>query len=488
MADVSDHDIREESEPLSELQVERELERCVKRLDPMLLAADLARRQGLVRSGRVKIEAALPHVHARFVEATCAYHRGHYKERCTESVYRRVHNLLSQHTSEFDRHVLGTEGNISAWGQRAHREQLELQLFPDRLDFARLESLLLEDRLKAAFQISTGVNIEFFVSYTLLLFSNLINDERLGFRVDCGTRVHGGAINLAWVTSYLRLMSFTVAELGSEYKDRRASINKSYLKSLAKWAILDKPLITDGILVVAPIPGILIHTAMKRVFMQLANSGVRSDLDESFAKHVGKWLHELAVGSGGKLLCPDLLCQTEARCDYSIEWEHGVLLVECKTTYETPDFISDTAVRNSGLATSLAEAHHQIGITAQSLYGGRYGVYGIIVTPFDLPFPNTEWYLENAIVPNAKSGHWRSLAARPHTMSSHELEMLFMICLSEHIDVLKVLKKKEEHGHSVEWEPYLREINNAKKLRLPQFARDQAARVLQRARSLCDNA
>src|SRR5690606_7768390 len=141
-----------------------------------------------VRKSRRSPTTAVPHVLARMVEATCAYHRQYYKEPITYPLYAKIHNLLSQNPSAFDLHALRTDRDINLWAQRQFRLQLTLQYQADQLELARVESILRAIRplaqLREAFRRHMNVDLDFYTAYSYLIYSHITQTELPGFRTD----------------------------------------------------------------------------------------------------------------------------------------------------------------------------------------------------------------------------------------------------------------------------------------------------------------
>jgi hypothetical protein len=485
------------SRHLNSTELERELEALVKRLDPLLVLNYIGARLGEVRDGERPIEWAAPHVLARIIEATCAYHRAHYREPITKQQYAKLHNLLTQHSEEFDSHALTVARDIDLFTQRLFREQIPLQYRADLFDIARIESLIHRpskaDALCARFRAITGLPLSFFSSYSYLIRSSLINEGLPGYRIDRGTVRHGGKIEPELVNLYLRQMALSVGELGAEYKRRRAAIQKPYLKSFARRVLLDRPLVlTSEELVMAPFPDLIMPACLRRLFEILDGSDERQDLDAAFEEHVERWMAHLVSLTGGRLGRPDRECLTHGkqRCDFLLRTNDYIILVECKTTYELPVHVTETAIANSGAAKSLAKAIEQLAETSAAIGEAERPVYAMVVVPFEIPLVNSDWFHKRAFpAERAANAAAQAFAIRPQILAAHDFEYLITLCERLDCTVADLLQRKAaESYHRVgDWGTFLRGVQEDKEILAPEFALDLARSLQKRSNLLTIN-
>jgi len=160
-------------------------------------------------------------------------------------------------------------------------------------------------------------------------------------------------------------------------------------------------------------------------------------------------------------------------CDFLIETESEILLVECKATTFTAKMFTDNAILNNNSTSKIAKALVQLYTTAYDISEGVFDsikidkskpVIGIVVTLGEIPLVNSEWYFNGFVIKRASKKLVApifpsiNMERRPSSMSIESFENLITVLNNSTANFLDLYDEKNNAGYGRvgDWNTYLK--------------------------------
>ena len=211
------------------------------------------------------------------------------------------------------------------------------------------------------------------------------------------------------VVPFLELSSFSPSEIGNRYRSTREKY-PPYLHIFLPSGLLDNPIIAynDGNYLVAH-PYLMFNHSSEGLYkhcQKLENEVFAAEFGRSFELYTRKVLEELPIINGIWNESEIQKISPGRTCDYVIDLEDCVLLVECKATRYSSTLLTENAVAKDNSTGKIADAFSQIAMTSNRIRKGELvelipdkgkTLFGMCITFGDMQFVNSPWYLENFI-------------------------------------------------------------------------------------------
>lgn len=454
---------------------QEEIQRYVKRHNPVHLAICLATKIDQVCSNRNRLMAGWPvHFLIHAIEAGCAYYRDSYNDPITDKTLLKIVNVYHEYYSPMNEYLLKNTRRMDLFLAMTARQQFYLQETAGEFDAARGLVLFNEANFPTTSELcrrELGFGFKDWFTFCFVLWAGLLDRTPPIISADY---FRGGGESLIDRESIRRLfqqLSTDVDGIGQTYRrtrDRHGYLYDPYFQSI----FATRPLLDLGHgNYLAPHKGLILETAVQGLFDLGKTRWTKQfglEFGSAFEKYVGRVLAEL----------PNVRVYSEEEirkhtfkrvCDYIVVGEQFVLCLECKAVGYSAVLTSEGAVRGDNSTTKIATAIDQItSVAQQALYhelfdliGSIEGrrVLGIVVTFRHVYMANLEEYWKNAILPHLKSSEDQPtiFAHRPQIFDVSELEQLVLLACQSGSSLADVFESKLTHSiYQVgEWQTWL---------------------------------
>ncbi len=444
-----------------------------------------------------------PHVVARAIEASGAYHRRFYRDAITDRQLNRIFNHLFDRTDLFQLHALEVEEDLDLFIQSMARQQLLLQDDILSFDILRIKKIFEESPsnqpFRSAFAAHTGMDLMQW-AYLCLASAHLAKAADRSPVIDIKdlARISKGFVSEAVALQFLDRLSLRSSERGNLYRERRTDFERQYLRGQCRSTFLDFPLvrITDTSVVV-PIPGLVARASFYwpvRMRNEL-NRDASSSLSRSVEEYL-KYLLERVTDGEEVILEAVPEDDSEARrCDLIAPVGNDFLLVEAKLTDRLPILPTENALRSSNYANRVVEAWQQLIQSSRNLSNthpekwngdNTSTVLGIAVVPQAAPLCNSNWFVEKVIKARAEDDQIDledigELSLIPQTMAISHLELLVTHIVHSGMSIKEIVEARRGANYSSvgEWDTHIRNHLAQDKLPYPDWVRDEVGAWLQ---------
>ena len=346
-------------------------------------------------------------------------------------------NPLLEHTSNIE-HLLCL----------MHREQMELQYHHSADQTARAQMLFVSGNpipnLSQEFVAHYGLTIEKWIHLCWLCYVAANNHPgglfcRRGVQAYEHVEARDGELDV-----YFSLASRTPEGIRQRFRQEVLRLPPE-VRFLARSVFLETPIMDfDGEQMLAPHSPLLLRAGWQgtyRLMRQLPSFG--EDFGASVQRYVGRVLGSIA---GVRVLLEpsevEHLAGGNESCDYIVELENCVLLVECKATTFVAMGLLEDVIRKDGSTGKVAKGMVQVCATAHMLSQDAFlgagisrnkPVVGIVATFGELPLVNSDWYFnafilkreEKSLVPPIYPSE--RMKRRPIVLSLQALENLVVL-------------------------------------------------------------
>ena len=421
------------------------LGRLIGRYEPVTWTQHVAHQLRRLRDNPNLMGRVPPHILLRSIEANAAYWRNGNRYEFTP---RRFHQVVVLYMDHNDPLLLSFAAkDMTAMLILFHREQFQLQVQYNIIEAVRIWIMFVEnDPLpKTTLQLVErfGITPLQWVQLAYLTFAKAIADEnsRLTFQnlVDTAKQIMPAEV----VEKFARRTVWTVEELQKHYIGVRESTPKQF-HAFIRSAFLERPgmdfgqgrwIVPDPVLTMNHM-GAGLYRMLTEVWK--TDHDLRSEFAASFEKYAALILdvcgRKLALHSENAI---QKLANGKS-CDFILETEDAVVLVECKGVAFQKDLLLAEVMQDDSSTARLIDAGEQLNQTYLDLQAGCFDtliqnrskpVVSLVVTYGTIPYVNSSWYLEKVIRPRAQRENRPlvsptfGLPTRPVVMSVPVLEM-----------------------------------------------------------------
>lgn len=453
------------------------LEEQLKRYDAVSYVLAAAARISEALNGRVSMARWRPHDLIHSIEAMCAFRRGHRSTVADTRALARVLNVYHEHDDPYINYLLTTEQNLHLALRTMATQQFPFQYKPHYRDIGRAYSVFGKglNRTSQLFQDQYDLSILDWFRLSLCCFALLrgrtpavVTAEQLRTATGWGVP----PIEPAAIDTFLRAASRTMSETGRQFRQDREGLDKPYLYGLIRSGFMDVPLLecTSGSYV-CPVPGLLFRNAADGLIARCRGYDpvFGEEIGPAFEKYVMAVLSQLPSCN---ITRPDKLQYDEAQraCDFAVETDDAVLLIECKAVSETARFMLESAIRGQNATTKIQDGIVQICDTARLAHESSLGfdvagrpLFGVVVTYGHILFANSEWYRKHILNWDASTSG-PDLAMIPNIFSIPDLEQFVLVIASTDLTPRQLFESKaaQDYAKIGDWSTFL-----------PQLVRDR---------------
>ncbi len=462
------------------------LEEKLKAHNPTEFILAISQRLGECRSDQTKWSESPPFRILRAIEACCAFAKGSTLDPVTLNHIAEVVNIFNDYQDPIL--LDSVNENVVKFFLIMHRDQAEVQythnsddigrataLFGDPKELKRASAAMLSKYHLTPFQ---WVQLCFIVTAIARKSNYGLFETKGVFDFCCGNEFPN-PIAKESVQSFFDLCSRTPDEIGVLFSDVRAA-TPLYLHACIRSSFLERPLIKIGRIeefheqMVLPPSDLLFRQMVEgpyRLMKDLDNFG--NEVGSAFERYVESIFDSY---KNNKSIYNDKKIERQSigeSCDFIIELEEEILLIEVKSVSFTGRLITENSIRKDASTTKIMKAVGQIFATANDLASGRLshlGIdkskknLGIVVTLGEIPLVNMDWYFNTFII--GQLGERGRLIddgdlnnSRPFVISARTLEQMIMICNALGVSPLHLYNQKKitDPIMTGDWDTY---INN----------------------------
>lgn len=445
-----------------------DLEDELKRYEPSSYIRAASTRISDALSDRMSMARWRPHDLIHSIEAMCAYRRGHRSVIADNRALARVMNVYHAHCDPYIHHVLSAEQDLHLAFRTMAVQQFPFQYQGHLRDIARAYSVFGKGlgRTTAMFAADHGLSLLDWFRVSICCFAFLCDRrppvftlQQLQPAADWGVPSIGSAA----ITAFLRANSRTIEATGGQFRQDRDDLARPYLHGMIRSGFLDAPFLEYGPgEYVCPVPGLLFRNAADGVISRCRayDPTFGAEAGPAFERYVQAVLAQLPSCT---IIRPDeIVGEAQQACDFAVETEDSVLLVECKAVSETTRFMLEKSIREQNSTTKVLEAVAQIRNTAELVANSSLGIdqagrplLGLVVTYGEILCANSRWHRERILRWNDSSVTF-GLAGAPNILSIADLE-LFVLAASTGTTPRQLIERKEaqEYTATGDWSTFL---------------------------------
>ncbi|MBN1787565.1 MAG: hypothetical protein JW806_04140 [Sedimentisphaerales bacterium] len=457
------------------------LEKRIKRHPPQKYISYCAKRFTQCRNDIKKFVQSPPHNLLHSIEANCAYYKEGYTEPVSWNKFARIMNVYHDYGDNlFLNYTI--EENSDRFFLMMAKQQFELQDTPSKGYMARVWSLFVDNlytvKLAKEFQQKYKMSMEQWFHLMFLLWVAANQRADCIFKKDILLNCDFYMVSQDVIDSLYSYISYTIREIKENYLSIRKQENIVF-HFLIRSVFLERPIIdfNDGNMI-APHPDLIfLHSGEGLLKLISSIDGYESCISKSFENYTKDLLNCLE-NKAQILSCNELekiVKNTTGgkSCDYLIETDSEIVLVECKATSFTAKMFTDNAILNNNSTGQIAAALIQFYTTAYDLHNGVFDAFsidkekpviGFVVTLGKLPLVNSNWYFDKFIIGRADKKlkppifPSNSMKFYPIVMSIETFEHLIVILNNVKTSVMELHNQKENEKYAIvgDWDAYLR--------------------------------
>ncbi|MCF7955694.1 MAG: hypothetical protein K9M75_07835 [Phycisphaerae bacterium] len=454
----------------------------LKRYKPHKYMTSIAGRLCECKKDLKKFGQTPPHYLLHSIEANCAFHKSFYDENLN---WKKIGQIMNSYVNIFgdNAFLLHTiHENIDRFFLMMSRQQFELQNTASISSISRAWSLFVNNKhttsLGFEFNKKFGISFEQWFQMAFLSYVLANNSTKFLFDKKKFFTCTFYDITNEMMDAFFKLTSVSIKQIKENYFDTRKEIDPAY-HFLIRSLFLRKPIINLGNgEMISPNPDLILTNSSVNLHKLVSSiPGHHASISDSFESYVQNLLD--CLNNKEKIVSSDELEMIAKKatggksCDYLIETDDSIILIECKATTFSARMFTDNAILKNNSTTKIAQALVQLYTTANDIYNGVFEdngidknkpVIGIVVTLGEIPLVNSEWYFNNFILERAnsklKSPIFPSINMdrQPISMSIESFEKLITISNNTLTSILEIYDKKKNEGYAVhgDWNTYLK--------------------------------
>lgn len=463
---------------LKSLNFYSELERYLKRYHPREFGPIMASLILKVIKDRNLWGAYPPHFLVHAIEANCGYYSPPQNREINEQ---RINQIMSHYIEYYDPYLqyeLQEKMSLETTLIAMARQQFPYQSSPDLKRLSRSLLLFLESEsltnIRNVFYETYGLSIRDWIYLGYHLSADTIMNDQPLLHPDFYENFSVNHISNNAIFPFLELSSLTVEKAGELYRKIRKDVPQ-YLHIFIRSIFHEYPLIGyEDKNYLAVHPGLFfnnIQNGLYKLCEELDHDFFHSCFGDAFEEYVGRLLHD-QVNSIKILEESEIQNISPGRtCDYLVELQDCILLVECKSTKYSATLLTKNAIAGDNSTGKIANGYEQIYSTAKRVYGGEFSsaisaeekpLYGLTITYGDLRFANSAYYYQNFIEPRMdldEGNHWpKPLATNPQVVSISTLEDMINVANQKTLSMRVLFEEKEsrEYVEVGDWPAFIR--------------------------------
>jgi len=494
---ISEEDVHKKSPKVAFLQLYDALERKLKRHAPRDYIIWMTKRFAESWLDEKKFIQTPPHRIIHSIEANCAYWKKGYREPVT---WNAVAKIMNTYQSFVDTYQLNTiSESIERFFLLMYREQIPLQKRASWAHFLRSWILFVRDvslsKSRREFYSHYRITMDQWVKICFLCWVISCKEASGPFLVKL---VENPKIMISQETleNFLKYSARSPEEIGHYFLDMRK--NEPYeFHSLIRSCFFETPIVkfSDGSIIVPHTHLLFLHAGEGLYRLAQTLDVFAVEFSDSFEKYIRRVLDSLEGVI--KIIDSKMMegTATGKSCDFLVETEDTIILVECKACSFTANRLTDAAIENNNSTGKVAKGLVQLYTSAKDLENSRldkFGInrnkttMGIVVTFGEIPSANSEWYFEEFFLKraNKKLGETiypnKQMTHHPIVIDVSGFEKLVATLNSDKITLQDLYDKKQAEGYhkTGEWGIWLSSQHDSGYSELFQFLQDAKTEIL----------
>ena len=461
-------------------RIEAEVAQLLKRYKPENYARVATAILAEVVGNNRRMAGFPPHHLIHSIEANCAYYRPQYDDPVDGDRVRRIINRYKAFRDPYLRYALEDAQVLELALLAMARQQFALQLRPNIAHFARYLYMFVENDpvpgIQDVFLAKYGFSIRdwMYLNYAAFAYTESNHVQSIAPSTFLASEVDTIPRNA--VIPFLDRSSLSPDEIRPRYIQQRED-RPEHLYLFIPSVFLEYPFIrfgNDSYLVVHPT--MLLHHSSTRIFQICTDLGGHDFLTEfgaSFEAYVGLVIQELGNRIITLLSEDDISAVSPGRvCDYLVEFQDCLLLIECKATQYSSDYQTEAAIRNDNSTGKIADAYDQMIAVAKRIKEGGLDnelndvnkpVFGLCVTYGEILAINSSFYtrqIRSRMDTEVQSPWYYPVDFPLQAVSIGTFEEITKILLSTEITLngLFALRGGEDYLEKGDWDQFTERI------------------------------
>lgn len=392
------------------------LESALKWHQPRDYSAFVAQKLALAFEKPELLARYRPHHALHSVEANCAFSNQRFCDGVKNEHLDHVMNLYHEHQDPMHSGLLNDE-KLDHFFLVMHREQMEVQYAASRNEMARYQALFLADepipKLANTMQRERGISVGSWIATCYFAVTAADQSPEKVFHKSVFSASPQYGVSENEVEQFLSQSSVSPREIRDRFVGLREK-TKPQFHSQIRSVFLEYPLIRlEDDFYVSPHPPLLLRHSGQGLYKTLKGFPYfGNEFGETVCRFICKLLASLEEYEH-LLTSSDLERYSPGKsCDFLVEFEDVILLVESKATSFVAERLVDSAILNDGSTTKIAKGIEQLHTTAYDVRSETFAklgidakkeVIGVVATFGEIPFANSDWYRKSFIEKRAES-------------------------------------------------------------------------------------
>ncbi len=441
------------------------LEKRLKRHRPRDYITWMSKRLAESWSDPKKFVQIPPHRIIHSIEANCAYWKEGYAEPVKWNAVAKIMNTYNDCADPFQSSTI--HENLGRFFLMMYREQIELQKTASWAYIMRVWHLFVRtpsmQKSNLEFHSQFGLTMDHWVKISFLCWVIAFKESGNPFLIK---NVPDSASDIREDTfeNFLKYSARSPGEIGHNFREIREVVPYE-LHSLIRSSFLETPIVrfADERMIVPHTHLLFRHSGEGLYRLAKDLSLFVDEFGDSFERYVKK-----VLGSLPKHLriIPNKKLKKVVKsksCDFLVELEDTLILVECKACSFTARHFSDEAIMKNNSTGKVAKGLNQLYASAKDLEDGLFDKFevdknkptiGIVVTFGEIPSANSDWYFEEFFIKRADDKLTRSIypskqmIRRPIVLDISALEKLVVFLNTQPKGLPDLYDERKSQGYA----------------------------------------
>ena len=493
----SEGDVHKKSPKVAFLELYDALERKLKRHAPRDYITWMSKRLAESWLDDKKFIQIPPHRIIHSIEANCAYWKKGYREPVTWNTIVRIINIYHDFVDTYQLNTISE--SLERFFLLMHREQLPLQKRASWAHFLRSWVLFVCDdsmtKSRSEFHSHFGIAMDQWVKTCFLCWVISVQEGGGSFLIKLEENPKIG-ISQETFESFLRHSARSPEKIGHYFLDMRKDEPYKF-HSLIRSCFFETPIVrlSDSSIIVPHTHLLFLHAGEGLYRLAQTLDVFATEFSDSFERYIRKVLDSL---KGVINIIDSKMMENTATgksCDFLVEMENTIILVECKACSFTANRLTNAVIENSNSTGKVAKGLVQIYASAKDLENGKFEKFsihcnkptiGIVVTFGGIPSANSEWYFEEFFLKRADKKlneviyPSKQMTRRPIVLDVSGFERLVATLNSDKRTLQDLYDKKQVEGYHTtgDWGVWLASQRDSECSELPPFLQDAKTEFL----------
>lgn len=494
---LSEEDVHKKSPKVAFLELYDALERKLKRHAPRDYITWMSKRLAESWLDDKKFKQAPPHRIIHSIEANCAYWKKGYREPVT---WNSVVGIMNIYHDFVDTYQLNTiSESLDRFFLLMYREQILLQQRASWAHLLRSWVLFVRDDLmtesRREFNSHYGITMDQWIKVCFLCWAISTQEAGGSFLVKF---LENPKIKISQETleNFLRHSARSPEEIGHYFLDMRKDEPYEF-HSLIRSCFFETPIVkfSDDSIVVPHTHLLFLHAGEGLYRLAQRLDVFATEFSNGFEKYVGSVLDSLKGVT--RILDSKVMGSTATgkNCDFLVETDNTIILVECKACSFTANRLTKAAIEKNNSSAKVAKGLVQLYTSSKDLENDRFeklgidrnkATIGIVVTFGEIPLANSEWYFEEFFLKRADKKlneviyPSKQMTRHPIVIDISGIESLVVVLNSGKKTLQDLYDKRQADGYHVtgDWGIWLASQRESGYSKLPLFLQNAKTEFL----------